>query len=109
MVHDFVSDANLLWLKVPKIGTPPAWIPGYDYQLGDVVIPRFPVLGQEEIMFQVVGFIGSTGTTEPPFPSSSGGTVEDSGVIWTAISKDGNPPQLPPSEYFVITESVTAS
>lgn len=108
MACTFVNDGNILWLEVHRVGAPAAWTTGYDYQLGDVVIPRFPVLGQADIMFQVAGFIGSSGLSEPSFPAALGGTVEDGGVVWSAVSSSGSPPQLPSSEYYIITESVTA-
>jgi hypothetical protein len=108
MAAVFIQDGNLLWLMVEKVGSPLVWNGGTNYEQGDVVIPRFPVSGQENIMFQVVGYIGSSGAAEPSFPILAGQTVEDSGIEWTARKKTDSPLQLGPNEYFEIHETVTA-
>lgn len=106
---DFVEDGNILWLAVTKEGSPPVWQNGFNYKQGDLVVPRFPQVGQENVMFQVVGFVGKSGAVEPTFPITEFAKVIDSGIEWRAITKSASPPQLEPSEYFLTTETITVS
>ena len=106
---DFVEDGNILWLAVTKEGSPLPWNNGTRYKMGDLVVPRFPVVGQENVMFQVVGFIGKSGAVEPSFPVSSLAKVIDSGIEWRAIEKNSSPPKLEESEYYLIKETVTVT
>lgn len=109
MAATYISDGNVLWLCVAKVGTPPPWQPGVNYKTGDVVVPRFPTVGQATLAFQAVGTLMSSGFPEPAFPSVVTSTIVDGGMIWIARDKTLSPPALPPNEYFKIAETVTVT
>jgi hypothetical protein len=104
-----LQDGNILWIPVVKVGNPDPWESGRDYKIGDVVVPRFPVVGQEDFMFQVVGFAGTSGSSEPVFPSTEFARVEDGGIVWRALRKDRDPPQLPVNEYYILSETTVVT
>jgi hypothetical protein len=104
-------DGNLLWLARTLQGTPATWAPGTNYQLGDTIIPTptfytnnpsFPT----NLMFQLVGFTGESGPTQPTFPLIVGNTVNDNQVQWEAINSNANPPPLPYNEYYLINPTI---
>jgi hypothetical protein len=108
----FVIDNQVLWLKTPKRGSPPNWIPGHNYKLGDTVVPSVGVTipsGEEGNMFQCVGFIGKTGTSAPAFPNVLGNKVVDNNVEWTARNPAADPIQPTNEEYYYITRNITVS
>lgn len=107
MEPQFVLDNTLLWLQVPRVGTPSVWQPGVDYQLGDVIIPTDDT-GLETVMFQCVGFLGQTGAASPTFPTTIGSTFVDGNVRWTARDPEASPGKLDNSEYFLIDQEVNA-
>lgn len=105
--HCFVTDYQVLWLKTTKVGTPDAWEPGKNYKIGDTVVPTVIEAGQEDIMFQCVGFLGQTDSSEPTFDILPGATTQDGNVEWTAREKDKPIPGLEFNEYYLIDEDVT--
>lgn len=105
----FLDDGNVLWLMVTKRGTPAAWSGATDYKLGDTVVPRFPQLGQEQIMFQCVGFIGSTGVSAPAFPTVIGSKYVDGGLEFLTQDQSSSPDTLTNQQYYQITEHLTVS
>ena len=107
-----IRDNRILWLEVPKIGSPSEWQPGVDYQIGDIVIPRLDVPippGKENVMFQVIGFCGESGNTNPVFPTLLNQTVIDGDVKWAARSPSDDPMQITNQEYYVIDRTVVVS
>lgn len=109
---NFIRDGRIIWLGVPKIGTPAYWSPGTNYKLGDTVIPRPDFVipsGEENTMFQVVGFCGKTSNTAPVFPIVLGNTVTDNEIVWTCRSPTDDPAQIPKSEYYVIDRTTIVS
>lgn len=109
MSLSFFEDGNILWLQVTKRGTPPAWQGGYDYTLGDTVVPRVIQPGQESIMFQAIAYIGSSGMSEPSFPSVAGSTVVDGGIEWKSQLAANDPSALSLDEYYLINEHLTVT
>lgn len=105
----FVTDGRILWLTEQLVGSPPAWQPGYNYQLGDIVVPTSPTAQQLNLQFQCVGFIGTSGGTQPDFPGATGDTVVDNQIVWTALNPAEDPPQLPYDQYYIITPTITIS
>jgi len=107
-------DSGILWLARTLQGTPSTWTSGTNYNLGDTVIPTptfyinnpsFPT----NIMFQVVGFVGKSGASQPAFPLTIGQTVDDNTVIWEAIDPTKNPPNLPFDQYYLISPTITVT
>lgn len=103
------QDGQILWLQLPKEGTPPAWAPETVYQLGDTVVPISPTTEQENIMFMCVGFARESQSSEPAFPAIEGQTVIDGDIQWIARDPNQNPGNLDFNEYYEITENITVS
>ena len=59
----------------------PNWTPGATIAAGSDIGPSTGA--QNGLWFQ--GTAGTTGLTEPAWPSTIGGTVSDNGITWTAI------------------------
>lgn len=109
-VWNFVTDNQVLWLACTKTGSPPTWQPGTNYNLGDVVVPINPQSSQDNLMFQCVGFIGTSGGSAPSFPTQAGNLVVDNEQLqWEAVSPSGPPPTLPYNEYYVISPTLTVN
>ncbi len=108
-VGTFFKDGQILWLKVPKVGSPAAWAPGTNYKIGDVVVPTTVIIGLEDYMFQCVGYIGRSGDTQPTFPTLYAATVIDGNIMWTARDPSQAPPKYEDDQYVVIDEQVVVS
>lgn len=107
-VGKLIKDGSVLWLQVPKVGTPPAWAPGTNYHVGDTVVPTVPIVGLEDFMFQCVGFIGKSGGAQPTFPTTVNQTVLDNNILWTARFPNAAPVQnYEKNQFVVIDEAVT--
>jgi hypothetical protein len=104
--RSFLNDNQVLWLMVAKEGTPDAWAADTEYNVGDIVVPTNIQTGQEDIAFQMVSFIGTSGSTEPTFPTTLDDVVVDNGVIWAARSESASPNPPVENEYFLINENV---
>jgi hypothetical protein len=103
-------DGDILWLAVPFNGTPDEWQPGTNYRVGDFVQPTEEVLDaetEELLMFQCIGFIGTSGGSQPSFPVTLGATVTDNNCLWKARDPDANPAALSFREYYDVIQSVT--
>lgn len=63
------------------------WTPSYTYEVGDRVVPT----DNSDKLYTVAlrsGYSAATsGTTEPNWPSSVGGTVNNGGITFTCINK----------------------
>ena len=105
--ESFIDDNQILWLMVAKEGTPPAWSSNTEYSIGDVVVPSSIQTGQENIAFQMVAFIGQSGSSEPTWPTAFGSTVIDNGVVWVARNPLNSPESPNAEEYYLINETVT--
>lgn len=102
----FVEDNNVLWLAVEKVGSPPAWQADTNYNIGDVVVPTSPQIGQENLAFQCVGFLGESSGSEPVFPATVGHTVDDKQIEWICQDPAQNPAALPPNTYYLINPTL---
>lgn len=106
----FLLDKNIIWTPLTKRGNPPVWTADTEYKLGDVVVPTVPQSGQENVMFQVVGFVGYSGSSTPgSLPVAAGQTVLDGEVEWKSRLASDDPTQLPYNEYYLINETVTVT
>lgn len=99
----FIFDRNILWLQLEKSGSPPAWEANKNYKLGDIVVPTNPTPEQENMMFQCVGFVGSSNSTQPSFPIVEGQIVIDNEIIWKAKLQNSDPEELAKDEYYIIS------
>lgn len=107
-----VLDNQVIWLEVPKRGTPLVWQPGINYKLGDIVIPGVSTVipvGKEDVMFQCVGFVAYSASSAPTWPVSAGTKVVDGTVEWTARDPSANPEQPASDEYAIIQRNITVS
>lgn len=105
----FHKDGQILWLQVPKVGSPAAWAPGTNYKIGDVVMPTAPIVGLEDFMFQCVGFIGRSGSVQPTFPTPYAATIVDGNILWTTRNPNQAPPKYENNQYVVIDELVVVN
>lgn len=105
--HCFVTDGEILWLRLLREGSPDAWESGTNYKIGDLVIPSVSDPNTDPFMFQCVGFLRLSGSSEPSFNLLPGEKTVDGDVEWTARDKNSARPKLQFNEYFLIEESVT--
>ena len=101
------TDGNILWLAIAKTGSPPAWSQNTNYEIGDVVVPTAPMVGQENLAFQCVGFLAKSSGVQPVFPVSVGQTIVDGEAEWRCVNPEADPVQLPYNRYYLITQTVT--
>lgn len=108
-VGDTIQDGDILWLAQKLTGTPSTWQPFTNYFKGDYVAPSSPVLDAENdnLMFQCFSFLGTSGTSEPSFPTTVDAEVTDNNVLWVAKNATENPPSLEWNEYFEIDQTIT--
>lgn len=77
---------------IDSTSTNPTWAAGTTYSMGDKVEPTTPVYDSNgtALTFEVSGFTtagatsGTSGAAEPTWPTTTGTTVTDGGVIWQA-------------------------
>ncbi len=103
----FVDDENLLWKGLEKVGSPDRWEPSKTYQTGDLVVPRVIQAGQENIMFQCIGYIGRASPTAPVFSLGVNTLVDDNNIEWKTRLPTDDPEALKKNEFYFITETVT--
>jgi hypothetical protein len=58
-------------------------------------------------MFQCIGFVGTSWSSQPSFPVTLGATIRDNNCLWAARDPDANPAALNFREYYDIIQSVT--
>lgn len=106
----FIKDSSVLWLQVPKVGTPDPWEPGKNYHIGDVIVPTTVIPALEDFMFQCVGFIGQSDSAQPVFPLVVSTTVVDNNILWTSRFPNAAPVQAyEKNQFVVIDEQVVVS
>ena len=107
-----VIDGDIVWVMVEFNGTPDVWQPDTNYNKGEFVQPSTTVedpSGPTQLMAQVLGFVGTSSTVEPSFPTTEGSTVIENNIEWRAQNPAKNPPALAFNEYYEITQTVTVS
>lgn len=104
--HCFVTDNQILWLRLPREGSPPKWQPNKRYKVGDVIIPVTEDSDLDQFMFQCVGFLQKSGSSEPSFNPLPGATTEDGSMVWVARDRTQARPKLNYREYQLIDETV---
>lgn len=108
----FVTDNDILWLKVPKKGSPAEWEPGKIYRVGDIVIPTSAVTipsGEEDFMFQCVGFVGKSAGSAPSWPTSTNVKFLSGNVEFASRDPNLDPAQVGATEYYWIKRNITVS
>lgn len=105
-----VYDGDIIWLTVEVIGSPSVWLPDVNYKIGDYVFPTSDVVDSngDILMYQCIGFLGTSGTFEPTFPTTLGDTLDDGNIRWRAGKSSLDPVQIAFNEYYRISETVTA-
>lgn len=106
-VGQFVDDNQLIWLMVKKEGVVSAWVSNTTYEYGDLVLPTAPTVNQANIMFQMVGRTGKTGSVQPTWPIVFGNSVYDNELILTARTLGNSPENVAEEEYYIIKETIT--
>ena len=109
MSENLTEDNEIIWLAITKVGSPPAWQANWRYKLGDVVVPTNPQVGQENLAFQCVGFLGKSSSVQPAFTTTVGNTTEDNQIEWRCADPDEDPLKLKYDQYYLISQSVTVS
>ena len=105
--HCFVMDKRIIWLRLTREGSPNKWQPNKRYKVGDVVIPVEANPDLDQFMFQCVGFLKPSGSTEPAFNPLPGSTTIDDDMVWVARDRTQARPKLGYKEYQLIDETVT--
>ena len=102
-----IYDNDLMWITLERKDQNFGWSPSVTYKIGDVVISVNDVVSNtENLMFQVVGYLGTTGSTQPTWTTVLGGTYKDGGVLWETRSKVSSPAALPYNQYYIITKII---
>jgi hypothetical protein len=105
-----VYDGDILWQAVATTGTPTAWSASTKYVTGDSVIAIDQSASDTDgLMFQAVGYLGTTDTIAPIFPVAELQTVEDGNVVWYSVDKNKSPSKLKTNEFYVIESQVNLS
>jgi hypothetical protein len=109
-IGETVRDGDILWLGLALNGTPDTWTAATNYTIGDYVAPSTTVEDVDTttpMMFQCIGFLGTTAALEPTFPTSVGDTVVDGNILWGARDPSVDPAQLSFKEWYEIIQNVT--
>jgi hypothetical protein len=101
-------DKNIIYRALPLEDTPPDWLANNIYQGGETIVPTDPIASDNVgVMWQVFGFVRSTGNVEPTWPTVLGNTVTDGSVVWTTKDPKEVEVTLDKSQYTVITKQTT--
>ena len=73
-----VGDTKTAIVKLASDYNKPAWQSNTDYSLGTIVRPTTP----NDHVYECTT-AGTSGTTEPVWPTTEGATVQDGSVVWT--------------------------
>lgn len=79
-----VEDDGEIHFFVPRVGED-TWAVGTAYTVNDYVLPTSP---NNNFTYQCTTAGTSHASTEPTWPTTEGGTVNDNGVVWTARGFD---------------------
>ena len=105
-----VYDGQVIWQAVPFNGTPDVWEPGKNYRIGDFTAPTTVVEDvetEEQLMFQAVGFLAKSDTSQPNFSTILGSSVVDGTALWAARDSAASLPTLSFKEYYDIIPNIT--
>lgn len=100
---DIIDDNQLRWQCIAIEGTPATWLASNNYATGSVVIPTTP----NGKAYVVIGYISTTGATEPTWPETEGDTIVDGSIEWIAREDSNSKVQADWNSYFVIFKQVT--
>lgn len=98
--------AESIGARVPYSAQAPSWAGAKAYALNDLVIPVGPVTGTPLVFKATVA--GTSGATQPTWPTTAGGTVTDGGVTWTAQGPAAEPPATLQSLTSALSSEMTA-
>ena len=80
------STANRIFIRNVESGDPSVWQANTNYSLLDVVSPSVA----NYRMYEVVSDSGSSGSTQPVWPTTIGATVVDGGITWVCTRAFNN-------------------
>jgi hypothetical protein len=112
IVGEEVIDERLVWRAVEQVGTPPAWSPSNNYQVGDVVLAIDPTQNgsdTEGLMFQLVSVLGVASNVEPTWPTTVDQVVVDGSIRWECRRADVSPKPLTKDRYCEIQRTIVLS
>lgn len=105
-----VNDNELIWVAIPKVGTPAPWSANTNYKVGDEVVAVNQVTSDTVgVMFKAMEYRGKSGGTAPVFPTVAGQTVVDGNQILVCVTPTGPTVTAQKDQYFTITNSVTTT
>lgn len=99
-----VFDGRIIWKARAIEGTVPAWTASTSFKKGDVVKQT---TGTVTLMFQCVGFLGSSGASQPAFSLVQDATFDDSDIVWLTQDPTQDEHKVEKNQYFVITPNLT--
>jgi hypothetical protein len=79
-----VTGKNGIWTRDPLASSKPAWATSTAYALNDL---RMPTSAKENGIYYKCTTAGTSGATEPVWPTTIGATVADGTAVWTAEAK----------------------
>ena len=94
---DYVSSSFITTYNPGVTEAPSIWPVSTAVVANQVVSARAPASSPNTFLFQATAG-GTTGSTEPTWPTTLGGTVSDNGITWTAIAYGGSGTSFTPSE-----------
>ena len=102
-----IYDTDLVWIVLELSGQNFGWTANTIYKTGDVVVSADSAASDTKtLMFQVVTYLGSSGSTQPTWTSTTGSTYNDVGILWETVNKTESPPPLAFDQYYLITKII---
>ena len=106
---NLIEDGEILWLAITKVGNPPVWQPGANYNMGDIIVPTTPDANQLNLAFQCVGFLKKSSSSEPVFPVTANAVIISNQIEWLTVDPATNPAVLDYNQYYLISQEVVVT
>lgn len=107
-IGEEVLDARLIWRAIELVGTPNAWSPTTNYQIGDLVVATNPSSSDTVgLMFQLIGIVGVSSGVEPAWPIVIDDFIIDGTIRWQARLDNVSPRKLAQDRYLKIERTIT--
>jgi hypothetical protein len=105
-----IYDGDLIWMARVQEGTPSSWVSTTRYKAGDLVKATNQITSDTVgVMFQCLGFVGTSLGSQPSFPVIDGNTVSENNIEWKCLNPLNSPAQLDVNEYYKISTSITVN